>query len=364
MPSLKLSALFRRDPNRTDLKQRAAELKANLGKRSRHQPEPGSDEAKAAFKAACHEHTLRTQFANGYPELKRTILEWWTASSLGKALETGELTPAECARLYPLATERELRMAEIEHELNLGGLFALAFADEYPVTPMADDPDPIHAVIADSYRAEDAMKVFGLDPTSTSRPNWFLRERALTEAQSATRDAVWRTTPTTRAGRLALVDYARFQVALFTGSSVEDPDCPAYLFRDIMSAVTAAFEADCAPASDSAVHDLSGCDLAQLARLYETWEGVFHHLTGAGAIPCFTSDRRSGFTPAGEVLDREYDRAGAFLSAIADEVRSRTAVSSDDRHERLGVLIRHELNTNGRPVDDALLSELNAQPNR
>lgn len=76
MPSLKLSALFRRDPDRTDLKQRAAELKANLGKRSQQQPEPGSDEAKAAFKAACHEHTIRTQFANGYPELKRTTLEW------------------------------------------------------------------------------------------------------------------------------------------------------------------------------------------------------------------------------------------------------------------------------------------------
>ncbi|SFM61495.1 hypothetical protein [Methylobacterium pseudosasicola] len=366
MPSLKLSGLFRRDPNRPDLKQRAATLKANLGKRpdTQNQPAPGSDEAKAAFKDACHQHTIRTQFANDYPELKRTPLEWWTADSLGKALETGELTPAECARLYPLATERELRMAEIEHELNLGGLFALAFADEYPVTPVADDPDPIHAVIAESYRAEDAMKTFGLDPNSTSRPNWFLRERALTEAQSATRDAVWRTTPTTRAGRLALVDYARFQVALFTGSSVQDPDCPAYLFRDIMGAVTAAFEADCAPASDVASHDLSGCDLAQLARLYETWEGVFHHLTGAGAIPCFTSDRRSGFTPAGEVLDREYDRAGAFLSTIADEVRTRTAVSADDRHERLGVLIRHELNTNGRPVDDALLSELNSQPDR
>ena len=363
MPSLKLSALFRRDPDRPDLKQRAATLRESLGKRPSLQPQPGSDGAKAAFKAACHEHTIRTQFANGYPELKRTTLEWWTASSLGRALETGELTPAECARLYPLATERELRMAEIEHELNLGGLFALAFADEYPVSPVADDPDPIHAAIAESYRAEDAMKAFGLDPTSTSRPNWFLHERGLSEAQTASQAAVWRTTPTTRAGRLALVDYARFQVALYAGDD-EEPDCPAFLFRDIMSAVTAAFEADCAPPSDSATHDLSGCDLAQLARLYETWEGVFHHLTGAGAIPCFTSDRRSGFTPAGEVLDREYDRAGAFLGTIADEVRSRRAVSADDWHERLGVLIRHELNTNGRPVDDALLSDLNAQPDR
>ncbi|MDH2311458.1 hypothetical protein [Methylobacterium brachiatum] len=106
-------------------------------------PAPGSEEAKAAFKAACHEHTIRTQFANEHPELKRTPLEWWTADSLGKALETGELTPAECARLYPLATERELRMAQIEHELNLGGLFALAFADDYPVKGSEPDADDV-----------------------------------------------------------------------------------------------------------------------------------------------------------------------------------------------------------------------------
>ena len=104
-------------------------------------PEPGSAEAKAVFKAACHEHTIRTQFTNEYAELQRTAIEWWTASSLSKALETGEVTPAECARLYPLATERELRMAQIEHELNLGGLHALAFAEHYPVAADEAEPD-------------------------------------------------------------------------------------------------------------------------------------------------------------------------------------------------------------------------------
>ncbi|TXM98884.1 hypothetical protein FV242_27390 [Methylobacterium sp. WL64] len=73
------------------------------------------------------------------------------------------------------------------------------------------------------------MKAFGLDSAATSRPQWFLRERALTEAQSAALDAVWRTTPTTRAGRLALIDYARFQTALYDGNEI-DPDCPGYLF--------------------------------------------------------------------------------------------------------------------------------------
>jgi hypothetical protein len=104
-------------------------------------PEPGSAEAKAAWRAACHEHTIRTQFANEYPELNRTPLEWWTFDTISTALETGELTPAECARLYPLATERELRMAQIEHELNLAGLFALAYAEHYPVAISDADPD-------------------------------------------------------------------------------------------------------------------------------------------------------------------------------------------------------------------------------
>ncbi|WP_345819899.1 hypothetical protein ABC766_27085 [Methylobacterium fujisawaense] len=104
-------------------------------------PEPGSAEAKEAWRAACHEHTIRTQFANEYPELKRTPLEWWTFDTISKALETGELTPAECARLYPLATERELLMAQIEHELNLAGLFALAYAEHYPVAISDADPD-------------------------------------------------------------------------------------------------------------------------------------------------------------------------------------------------------------------------------
>lgn len=145
MPSLKLSNLFRRGTDHPSLKERAAGLRASVNAHRRSStplPALGSEEAKAAWRTACHDHTIRTQFANEYPELKRTPLEWWTADSLSKALETGELTPAECARLYPLATERELRMAEIEHELNLGGLFALAFANEYPVKvedPAADE---------------------------------------------------------------------------------------------------------------------------------------------------------------------------------------------------------------------------------
>lgn len=165
MPTLHLSNLFRRNAARPSLGQRAASLKASLGQvraRPASMPEPGSEEAKAAFKAACHEHTIRTQFTNEYSDLKRTQFEWWTSDSLGRAMETGEITPAECARLYPLATERELRMAEIEHELKLGALHALAFADSYPVKSSAEnagaEPDTLIAAILDGWAAWGAVQ--------------------------------------------------------------------------------------------------------------------------------------------------------------------------------------------------------------
>jgi hypothetical protein len=48
-------------------------------------------------------------------------------------MDAGEITPAEYARLYPLASERELLIETVGHDLNLGSLFALAYADEYPL---------------------------------------------------------------------------------------------------------------------------------------------------------------------------------------------------------------------------------------
>ncbi|MGH1573778.1 hypothetical protein ACRAWG_27945 [Methylobacterium sp. P31] len=146
MPALNLSSLFRRSSARPNLKQRAAALKASLGQpasKPQALPAPGSPEAKAAFKAACHEHSVRTADLNECPELMRDATQTWTVDSLGEAMEAGEITPSECARLYPLATERELRMAQIEHELNLRALHALAFANEYPVKALEAATDVV-----------------------------------------------------------------------------------------------------------------------------------------------------------------------------------------------------------------------------
>ncbi|MCJ2061756.1 hypothetical protein MKK63_03425 [Methylobacterium sp. J-088] len=384
MPALKLSNPFRRTDATPSLKRRAAALKSDLlnltAQPAMQTPliAPGSDEAIAAWDRARSEFDRLTNLSEAeYAALRiGDSLTLWTTEWV-KAAQRGDFsrftvrempaarakTAAELADLLVITARRDLQFAEAQRRTSVRELYALAYPDGEDPEPELE-PDPIHAAVAESYRAEAEMKAFGEDPASTSRPRWFLRERALTEAQTEARNTVWRTTPTTQAGRLALIDYARFQVALFTGSSVQDPDCPAYLFREIMGAVTAAFEADCAVANGSATHDLSGCDHPQLARLYETWESVFHHLTGASEIPCFTADRYSGHTPAGEVLDREYERASALLNGIAAEIRGRTATTADERNERLGVLIRHELNTNGRPVDAALLDELNAQHKR
>lgn len=142
-----LSNPFRRTADRPSLRERAAALRASFSPTTAApvaMPAPGSEEAMAAFHAACHQDTIRAQgIVDGYPELKRSRLEWWTADSLSKAMETGEITPAECARLFPHATERELRLSEIHHDLNLGALHALAFANSYPVPtgPDADEED-------------------------------------------------------------------------------------------------------------------------------------------------------------------------------------------------------------------------------
>ncbi|CAA2161220.1 hypothetical protein MBRA_06380 [Methylobacterium brachiatum] len=125
-----------RDAAAPSLRERAASLRASVSTRAPIHPPlpaPGSAEAKAAFAAACREHSIRTNPPGGWPDLAREGDQIWTRHHLGKAMDSGEITPAEYARLYPLASERELQIETVGHELNLGALFALAYADEYPI---------------------------------------------------------------------------------------------------------------------------------------------------------------------------------------------------------------------------------------
>lgn len=159
---------FRRQSDRPSLRERAADLRANLGRPApepKHLPAPGSDEAMAAYRAAYREETTRSQAVmEGYPDLRRASSEWWTADTLSKAMEAGEITPAECARLYPRATERELRLAQIAHELNLGALHAAAFAGDYSAAGTAPESAPVFGPMAEATKAAaaDALSGFGI----------------------------------------------------------------------------------------------------------------------------------------------------------------------------------------------------------
>lgn len=226
MPSLKLSNLFRRGADRRSLKDRAADLRASVGASRRlttPQLAPGSAEAKAAWRAACHEHSIRSLPLHDCPELDHPTGGAWTTRGLMRAMETGEITVAEFARLHPIASERELRFAEISHELRIGELFALAHADEYPVASDEDAPaprtlDPVLAAIAVSQSAEAAMTAFaasvaGRRMTDAER----IQEDAIERQQRDTRAAVWATVPTTAEGRATLARYVVFQATLLFG---------------------------------------------------------------------------------------------------------------------------------------------------
>lgn len=163
---------------------------------------PGSEEAKAAWRAACREHSVRTASLNDNPELARSQHEIWTTQSLMRALETGEIAVADYTRLHSLASKRELRFAEITHELNIGGLFALAYADEYPVAsgedaPAPIQPDPVFAAIG-RYLAARTLS-HSLDEVRDGE-RFLEADAQRIEALNALED----TRPTTVAGLLAM----------------------------------------------------------------------------------------------------------------------------------------------------------------
>jgi hypothetical protein len=109
----------------------------------------------------------------------------------------------------------------------------------------ADDgaPDPARAAIAASRQAEAEMAAFGASAPERLTPEPRAREDALSAAQNATRATAWATVPTTRAGRIALVEYARFQIELFRAPDgwVENPE---HLLAEILDAFEAAIKAE------------------------------------------------------------------------------------------------------------------------
>ncbi|WP_426313881.1 hypothetical protein ACN9MF_20420 [Methylobacterium fujisawaense] len=364
-------------------------------------PEPGSAEAKAAWRAACHEHTIRTQFANEYPELKRTPLEWWTFDTISKALETGELTPAECARLYPMATERELLMAQIEHELNLAGLFALAYAEHYPVAISDADPDATEEetgsdadLLSLGRRFEDASaretaanEACNAAEASRRRgePIPKALDDAANEAGDITADLAHRIAALqaqTAAGlRVKLRALAHYNASLFCLTLPELPDPDQALSHSLWRDVEAGSgsetstlpdgsdaDADTVPASvdsgpdhstrgalspdrawavtQAAAIDLSGLTILELNNLYDRFNGIADGWLAVGSQSWAKATPDNPFhapSAGGRIVDREQDRAGEIRNRIAEEIRQRAPADDLERNMRLETLIQFEL---------------------
>lgn len=103
--------------------------------------------------------------------------------------------------------------------------------------------DPVLVAIATSHAVEAEMKAFQATAATPTTREWRAQENVLSSAQVRAQDAVWRTVPATRAGRRALVDYARFQVELFTGPD-GCVDNPEGRIAQILAAFSAAIDAE------------------------------------------------------------------------------------------------------------------------
>lgn len=350
---------FRPATTRPSLKARAATLRANLSAPASApttMPAPGSEEAMAAFHAACHQHTIRTQFANEYPDLKRTPLEWWTADTLSKAMESGEITPAECARLYPLATERELRMAEIEHELKIGALHALAFADSYPL-PQEEPPAP----------SADALTAAILDlwPVWAAQENGQEYDEALQARRFTLIDAADRLPATLeniapKALALAWLEYVD-QWRFGCGRSSYSTD--GRLALDIHAAATAAPSSPEKAARPwpldliaAAGLDLKTMPLRDLIALKST-AGLLCDVTSA--VSCQPrSMTEEKFNGAGLMVDWINDALVGVIEAAVQELRGRKPANRFERDQRLAALTEMTIN-NGDPNEtEAFAREL------
>ena len=377
MPSLKLSNPFRRGADRPSLRERAAALRETAGRVMRR-PEAASS-AKAVVDTDQPRPIDWHRPPVGY--VAHPAIEPYGFLRIAEAL------PLEAARLHSLAKVEFERRREAYRPAVPGPTEADWTADLRRLLRL-----DAWAAVASPERAEPAGN-------NISEPGFVLFEDAagMTQRKPV---ADWIAYMAARLYRVARHEGAR----AFNAACASEPDQDANALYDRIRRdlrIDALFDLACrsgeafeasrgcavgarrqhgrgdtlavagdAPVGSAAtasniapttapVHDLSACTLPQLARLYETWEGVFRHLAGANEAPCFLDSGRD-YNPAGEVLDQEYDRAAGFLSVIADEAAKRTPTSADDRSERLSVLVRHEINTNGRPAGAALLSELNA----
>ena len=211
--------------------------------------------------------------------------------------------------LWP-RVERDLR-----REMRMDAL-ALVAAD----LPEDDGaPDPVLAAIAASCRAEAEMAVFQDTARGDQPEAWTVREDELCKVQRDTRVAVWRTVPTTRAGRRALVDYARFQVGVHTGET-GIIDNAKDLFEEILAPIAAAIAAERPePALDTDATPAPGLLVNLILEGWAALAACDGSDTTAEEVAAYqrAADRRDELIDAAEALPASREAIAAKALALA-----------------------------------------------
>ncbi|MFB0487783.1 hypothetical protein ABIE45_000369 [Methylobacterium sp. OAE515] len=107
-------------------------------------------------------------------------------------------------------------------------------------------------------------------------------------------------------------------------------------------------------------HDLSELSIQQLARLYPVMVRAEEAIGSAENAPCFWEAPNTVRMPAGVIINREADRLGQFISAIAKEMGGRQPADHDEAEERANTLLAHLVQTGGVVEHPELITEINS----
>ncbi|MCJ2023119.1 hypothetical protein [Methylobacterium sp. J-067] len=374
------------------LRERAANLRASLRQipaASAALPAPGSPEAMAAWHSACNEHSKRSAPLHEYAELMDPEGGFWTKASLGRALETGGISVAEYARLHPMASERELRLDQIGHELNTAALFALAYADEYPQKPEAQ---PVSAPI----KGEPVAVDFGPDAHIAKLAAEFCKAYAA-NIKADRRHMAWRmsetewlpyyaeakrlmekleaTEPKTTLGMalkcLGPIGAAGYNAPADRTEHQEDAwDRLGTQFVDAVLADTLAP----LPASRQPIPnrdlcreafayaydlDLSAVPLDCLLRLIDVFHREAEVLSDVSQEVRFYADANIRLqNDGGEIIEAESNRLGCLRDACVQEVARRAPKTEADRDAILVSRVHHEMLCEMKIRNMALIAEI------
>ncbi|GEL44576.1 hypothetical protein MEX01_51670 [Methylorubrum extorquens] len=404
---LKLTT-FRRRADAPTLKERAATLKATAARVLRRRAIPGPVAAQApatgpdpkliamveeweAIGRASNDHSIPDSpefdaLLERHTELQRAICLFPSRSVLDMQAKVPVFRDEAHHAIGSLEDGKEPGFSmpgaawlgifrDIEH---LAGTPA---ADAATAVAARHELDSIFAAISASRAAQAAMERWAVKTNAApkrTKPD-FAEEDRLNAAQYEAHDEVIATVPTTAAGRLALLEYLRWQMRLHGMTNGEPPEASSPFWRDAYKALRAALAADMqepeqadSPAERNLSKeafdyayglDLSSVSFKNLLRLYEVFHASNEFLSPVEGEPMFDTGAArpcSDPTAGGEIIAAEINRMGCLRDAMADELRRRKPRTERERNGRLEVLVVHEIRCEMKIRDKDLLAEINA----